>query len=338
MKSAGPVAVPAVAVVAVNWNGRRDCEGMLNSIRGQTLAASEIVVVDNGSADGSREWFAAQPGVQLLANPGNTGFSAAVNQGLRATASDYVLLCNLDVELDPGFIAATVARAESDPEIGSVGGRLRQLGAGQAQLDSTGHLLYRSGWVANRDQGARDDHRHRDAEEVFGVSAAAALYRRRMLDDVALQGEVLCEDFFAYLEDVDLDWRARWRGWRSWYEPAATAAHRRGGTGLSATSAIERHVVANRISVWVRNAPPDWLTGSSLASAGTLFTLRTGRALVRHPMAAAGAADALRRLPKSRRERALIMERRQVESGALSGWAAPTPWRRILRGGAAVLG
>jgi GT2 family glycosyltransferase len=325
-----------VAVVAVNWNGRQDCEGMLNSIRGQSLAPREVVVVDNGSRDGSREWFQAQDDVRVIANPDNRGFSVAVNQGLRDTSGRYVLLCNLDVELDPHFVAAAVARAESDSEIGSVGGRLRQPGGGR--LDSTGHLLYRSGWVTNRDQGTLDDGRHLRPEEVFGVSAAAALYRRQMLEDVALNGEVLCEDFFAYLEDVDLDWRARWRGWRAWYEPAATAVHRRGGTGLHATGAIERHVVANRISIWVRNAPPEWLGGGHLASATSLFALRTARALLRHPAAAAGAADAIRRLPETRRERRQIMTGRKVDSAAIARWAGPSPWRRILRGGASAPG
>jgi len=330
VKGKDEASAPTVAVVAVNWNGRQDCQGMLNSIRAQSHPPAEVVVVDNGSSDGSREWFQGQPDVQLLGNPGNWGFSRAVNQGVRATTSAYVLLCNLDVELDPGFIAATVARAQSAADIGSVGGRLRGAGASAGRLDSTGHLLYRSGWVSNRDQGALDDGRHHQAEEVFGVSAAAALYRRRMLDDVALGAEVLCEDFFAYLEDVDLDWRARWRGWRAWYEPAATAVHRRGGTGLSATSAIERHVVANRISVWVRNAPPEWLGGTGLASAVALMALRTGRAVWRHPAATAGAADALRRLPKSRRERRTIMGGRKIASEDITSWAAPTPWRRIL--------
>jgi GT2 family glycosyltransferase len=321
---------PAVAVVAVNWNGRRDCEAMLGSLRAQELRPAEIVVVDNGSGDGSREWFQAQPDVRVISNSSNLGFAAAVNQGLRATDSTYVLLCNLDVELDPGFIAAVVARAETTPDIGSVGGRLRSGRGGQSRLDSTGHLLFRSGWVQNRDQGSPDDGRHRLAEEVFGVSAAAALYRRRMLDDVALAGEVLCEDFFAYLEDVDLDWRARWRGWRAWYEPAAGASHRRGGSGLHATAPIERHVVANRVSVWVRNAPDSWLHDGHLASAGSLFALRVARAAVRHPSAVAGAVDAVRRLPQSRRERRAIMARRKVEPLDLTRWAAPTPWRLLL--------
>jgi GT2 family glycosyltransferase len=321
---------PAVGVVAVNWNGRGDCEAMLGSLRAQELRPAEIVVVDNGSQDGSREWFEAQSEVRLIKNSTNLGFAAAVNQGLRAIESAYVLLCNLDVELDPGFIAAVVARAESASDIGSVGGRLRSGRGDQSRLDSTGHLLFRSGWVQNRDQGAPDDGRHRVAEEVFGVSAAAALYRRRMLEDVALGGEVLCQDFFSYLEDVDLDWRARWRGWRAWYEPAAGASHRRGGSGLHRTAAIERHVVANRISVWVRNAPDSWVRDGHLASAGSLFALRTARAAMRHPSAVTGAADAIRRLPQSRRERRAIMGRRRVESAEVARWAAPTPWRRLL--------
>lgn len=331
VEESGPA---AVAVVAVNWNGREDCEEMLGSIRSQSRAPAEIVVVDNASQDGSREWFEGQADVRVIANSANRGFAAAVNQGLRATGAAYVLLCNLDVALDREFIAAAGARLESAPDIGSVGGRLRSARGGQPRLDSTGHLLYRSGWVRNRDQGAPDDGRRQLPEEVFGVSAAAALYRRQMLDDVALEGEVLCEDFFAYLEDVDLDWRARWRGWRSWYEPRATAAHRRGGTGLHATSAIERHVVANRVSVWVRNAPPAWLRGGALASASAMFALRIGRAALSHPRAVAGAADALRRLPRSRRERALIMARRTSDPKELCGWALPTPWREVIRSGA----
>ncbi|HEY6537538.1 MAG TPA: glycosyltransferase family 2 protein [Candidatus Dormibacteraeota bacterium] len=330
--SPGKAASPAVALVVVNWNGRADCEAMLASVRAQTQAPQELVVVDNGSRDGSREWFESHKDVHVIANAENVGFAAAVNQGLRASAAPYVLLCNLDVTLDPDFISAALARAESAPDIGSVGGRLRRPASTVTRLDTTGHLLYRSGWVVNRDQGAPDDGRRQQAEEVFGVSAAAAIYRRQMLDDVALAGEVFCEDLFAYLEDVDLDWRARWRGWHAWYEPAATAVHRRGGSGLHLTSGIERHVVANRVTVWVRNAPPRWVRGGHLLSAGSMIALRLGRAGLRHPAATAGAADALRRLPRSRRERREIWRRRRVDGAELERWAQGTPWRSLGRG------
>ncbi|MGH7610779.1 MAG: glycosyltransferase family 2 protein [Candidatus Dormibacteria bacterium] len=322
----------SIAVILINWNGIQDAAPALASVRAQTRAAQEVVVVDNGSVDGSREWFQQQPGVQVLANSRNLGFAAAVNRGLAASSSAYVCLCNLDVRLDAGFLEAALARAESDPRIGTVAGRLRHPPeGGLTTLDSTGHVLHRSGWVANRDSGHPDRGQRRHPEEVFGASAAAVLYRRRMLQDVALDGQVLAEDLFAYLEDVDLDFRARWAGWRCWYEPEAGASHRRGGSGLHRTSAIERHVVANRITVYIRNAPPEWLRGPALGSALALFTLRAARALLRHPAAALGVMDAVLRLPRSRRERARIVGQHRLADGELARWARPTPWARLLR-------
>ncbi|MHB8313227.1 MAG: glycosyltransferase family 2 protein [Candidatus Dormibacteria bacterium] len=320
-----------VAVVLVNWNGGRDCERVLASIRAQTLPVAEVVVVDNASQDGSCQWFERQAGVLVIRNPSNRGFAVAVNQGISATDADLVLLCNLDVVLDPGFVAALVARMQTGPDIGSVGGRLRREGPGHASdLDSTGHVLHRSGWVSNRGHGESGPGRYLDAEEVFGVSAAAALYRRSMLLDVAIGGEIFCERFFAYLEDVDLDWRARWRGWRSYYEPAATASHRRGGTGLHATAMIERHVLANRISLYCRNAPPSWLGGRPLLSAASLILLRAGLALGRHPSSWLGLVDAGRWWRRSLRDRRTIMDGRRVADPAIEKWAQPTPWRRLL--------
>jgi GT2 family glycosyltransferase len=319
-----------VAVVMVNWNGAADCEAGLGSILAQTRPPDEVVVVDNGSSDGSCAWFERQPGVRVLRNPSNLGFARAVNQGLAASTSAAVLLCNLDCVLDPGFLAAAVLRMDSDPKIGSVGGRLRQ-GPDQASpLDSTGHLLHRSGWVSNRGRGESGSGRYLVPEEVFGVSAAAALYRRRMLTEVAIAGEIFCEAFFAYLEDVDLDWRARWRGWRCYYEPAASACHRRGGTGLSRSAMIERHVMANRISLMARNAPSSWLRGRSGAAAAGLIAARFGLALARHPAAALGVVDAWRRRSQDRSARAQIMATRLIDDADFDRWALATPWRTLL--------
>ena len=321
----------AVAVVMVNWNGGLDCERALASIRSQSLAVAELVVVDNGSQDGSCQWFERQPGVLVIRNRRNRGFAVAVNQGIAATTSPLVLLCNLDVVLGPGFVAAAVARMESAADIGSVGGRLEsEAGGGESRLDSTGHRLHRSGWVSNRGQGEPGRGRYLEPEEVFGVSAAAAIYRRSMLLDVAIRGEIFCEAFFAYLEDVDLDWRARWRGWRCFYEPAATASHRRGGTGLHATAMIERHVLANRVLLHCRNAPPSWLRGAPLPSAVALILLRAGLALRRHPSSLLGLADAVRGMPRALRERRAIMTTRRVADPAMEAWAEPTPWRLLL--------
>jgi len=315
------------AVVLINWNGRRDCEGALASIRAQSLAPDEVLVVDNGSLDGSLEWFRAQPDVSVIANPLNVGFAKAANQGVAASTADQVLLCNLDARLDRGFLAAAVARMATSPDIGSVGGLLLRE-ADPGTVDSAGHVLYRSGWVANRAEG--QPARAMAAEEVFGVTAAAALYRREMLVDVALDGEVFCEAFFAYLEDVDLDWRARWRGWRSFFEPAARATHRRGGSGLHRSRLIERHVLANRAHLWLRNAPGGWLAGPPAASALGLILLRAGLAARRHPGAILGLLDAARRMPETLGERRRILGGRRISEGELERWAQPTPFGALL--------
>ncbi len=320
-------AVGQVSAVVISWNGGEELKSAVASLRNQSLAPAEVVVVDNGSVDGSAEWLGEQPDLRLLRNPRNLGFAVAANQGIRATAQPQVLLCNQDLVLDPGFLAAACARMERDPEIGSVGGRLRREGL----VDTTGHLLHRSGWVSNRGSGEPDDQRYPTAEEVFGVSAAAVLYRRAMLEDVALSGEIFCESFFAYLEDVDLDFRARWRGWRAWYEPAATAAHRRGGSGLHRTAAIERHVLANRALVLVRNAPRSWWSWPRVLQVGSFLGLRLGLALRRHPLAVLGALDAARGLAGARAARRQIMARRSVGDPDLDRWARATPWRSLLR-------
>lgn len=317
-----------MAVILVNWNGRHDCEAAMAGLRSQTLKPKELVVVDNGSSDGSREWFQDQPDVLLLNNPGNRGFAVAVNQGIAATTSPLVMLCNLDVCLDPPFLEALVERVLTAQDIGSAGGLLRR-DLEDPTVDSAGHVLHRSSWVSNRGQGTVG--RYPVAEEVFGVTAAAALYRREMLLDVALSGEVMCEAFFAYLEDVDLDWRAQWRGWRSFLEPLATASHRRGGSGLHRTAMIERHVLANRILLPIRNAPPGWLRGSRLLSLLCLIALRVALAGFRHPSSLFGLWDCARRLPESHAARRQIMGSRRVPDSRIESWAEPTPWRRLMR-------
>src|SRR5207249_51848 len=121
------------------------------------------------------------------------------------------------------------------------------------RIDSAGHVMYRNLWPTNRGEGEPDDPEFDRSAEVFGVCAAAGLYRRLMLDDIAIDGEIFDSSFFAYQEDVDVDWRARLRGWRSWYEANAIAMHERGGTGLWFSSAIQRHILKNRILMGIKN-------------------------------------------------------------------------------------
>ncbi len=318
---------PQVAAIVISWNGGSDLVAALGSLGRQTLPPAEVMVVDNGSVDGSSEWVAGQAGVRMMRNPRNLGFAVAANQGIAATTAGLVLLLNQDVVLDPPFLEVAARRMATHPEAGAVAPRLRRQGV----LDSTGHQLHSSLWVSNRGQGEPDDGCYAEAEEVFGASAAAVLYRREMLQDVALDGEVFCARFFAYLEDVDLDFRARWRGWSCWYEPGATASHVRGGSGLHRTAAIERHVLANRFLLLERVAPPSWRRGRGQLRPRALLLLRCGLAARRHPTALLGLVDAARQLGWARRDWRRIWHGRRVGEGEVLRWATPTPWRRLLR-------
>jgi len=322
-----------VSVVLANWNGAAHAGRCLAALRAQTHPSVELLVVDNGSRDGSGAWWAAQPGVRCLRARRNRGFAWATNQGVGASRGEFICLCNVDAELDRDFLARALDRLRARPAAGSVAGRLRRAQGprGGVVLDSAGHGITRSGWAYNRGAGELDDDRWDVAREVFGVCAAAAVYRRAMLQDVAVLGEVLPVEFFAYQEDVDLDWRARWRGWEAWYEPRATAIHHRGGSQGWRSAAIERHVLANRILLLARNADAATVIRRD-GSAIVAFTLmRWGRAAIRRPSTLAAAALVARHLPRAWRARRLIRARRVVPPASVDRWLEPTPWRRWLR-------
>jgi GT2 family glycosyltransferase len=246
---------PPVAVVIVTWNSAAYLPALAASLARQTHRHLEIVVADNGSADGSGDLaLAALGGCTLIRNAENAGFARANNQGIDASKAPYVLLLNHDVELDPRYLEILVGLLESDPTVGWCAGKLlRPSPAGQIPLiDSAGEVLFRNRRIVNRGEGEPDTAQYDGAEWVFGVTAAAAVYRRAMLDELRIAGEVFDSDFFAYIEDSDLNWRAQNRGWKCRYEPAAVAVHAR-GHATSRDLAIRHHAYANRYLTIAKN-------------------------------------------------------------------------------------
>jgi GT2 family glycosyltransferase len=259
--------VSGVDVIVVTYNHAATLRATLDGLAAQTLSPRRVVVIDNASADASVQ-LAADAGaglpLDLVRQPDNRGFSAAVNEGLRRTVAPWVASINPDCRLAPGFLATLVATAESDARTGSACGLLlRAAGPGlepTATVDSAGMVM--SAWGRHADRGAGRQHRpelDRPAW-VFGASGAAALYRRAALEDVAYPGgEVMDERFFAYREDADLAWRLQRRGWACRYEPAAVAWHARGlqpEAGRRGTETINRLSVRNRFLLLAANA--DW--------------------------------------------------------------------------------
>jgi len=249
-----------VGVVLVNLDCGPLVDLVLPSLAAQTWRELDVLVVDNGSTDGSAERIERDfPGVRVLRLGRNTGFSAALNTGIRATQGEYVLSLNFDVVLEPGFVAALVDALARHPEAGWAAGAMRQLSrAGDVvdAIDCYGHWMLPSRYVYGCDPDRRRPAEYPGECLVFGASACAALYRRRMLEDLALDGQVFDEDLFAYFEDVDLDWRAQQRGWRCVFTPAARGAHMRGGTGLHRRPEVAALPIANRFLVMLKNDEP----------------------------------------------------------------------------------
>lgn len=224
-----------VSINLVTWNGKKYLPYCLDSIFNQTFRDFSLFILDNGSTDGTAEYLKAFrfpiSEMEIAFNENNVGFAAGHNQAVRATESDYVLMLNQDIILEPDFLENLVKFMDNHPEAGAVTGKLLRWDFGNNQktdmLDSAGIELFKNHRGAELGTGEKDGEKWSDPREVFGVSGAAPLYRRAALREVAFKGEYFDEDFFSYKEDVDLAYRLRLVGWRAWLVPGARAYHDR---------------------------------------------------------------------------------------------------------------
>lgn len=219
-----------ISVHLVTYNSADSIERCLDSLLGQQGVDFGVLVVDNASTDDTVARV-QQKGVEVIVNAENRGYSAAHNLALSRTQSDYVLTLNPDVWLAPGYLAVMVAALDKNPQLGSVAGlllRVEKLGETPQWIDSTGLLMSRSRRQLLRNSGDPIDKTPMQSDAVFGPDGAAGIYRRAMLEDIAINDEIFDEDFFMHKEDVDVCWRAQLRGWQSLYVPDAVGHHIRG--------------------------------------------------------------------------------------------------------------
>lgn len=315
---------PLVSVVVVTWNGREYLRACLAGLALQTYPNFEVVVVDNASTDGTDALVAAQaPDARLIRNSTNLGFAAANNVGIRATASRYVALLNNDAVPEPDWLAAIVRVADADESVGSVASKM-VFAHDPATVNSCGIALDPVGiaWDLWGGYPAATVDRPR---EIFGPCAGAALYRRAMLEDVGL----FDEDYFAYLEDFDLAWRARLRGWRCLFEPSAVVRHAHAGT-LGEGSPYKRYLLArNKIWTIAKCAPsPDVWRRLPLIALYDAGAAAFGAARQRDWASVRGRLDGLARLGSALAKRRAIQARRTVSDAALADLYAPLalPW------------
>jgi len=320
--------LPTISVTLVTFDSADFLVRCLDSLATQTAPPLEVVVVDNASRDASVAIARRHPAVtRVIENAHNVGFAAGQNQAIAASSGAWVLTLNPDVVLDATFLATLAARAVQPRPLGTLCGKLLRLGADgapvvPARIDSTGIEFTRAFRHFDRGSEEPDDGRWAAEELVFGASAAAALYRREMIEDVAIEGEFFDETFFAYREDADVAWRAQLLGWDCLYVPSALGYHvrrvlpsRRGRL----PAMLNRHSVKNRFLMRIKNA--DLAVWQRCALAGiTRDALVVGGCLAREWSSLPAFWQVATLWPRARRQRAIIQARRRRDGAVIARW------------------
>ena len=241
----------SITIVIPNLNGMRYLDGCLKSLQEQSERDFEIILIDNGSTDGSVGWVRSHyPGVKIRAFHRNTGFCRAVNEGIRLSRTEYVLLLNNDVVCDPRMVEQLHRAMEEKPLAFSCCAKLLQL-HDPSKIDDAGNWYTALGWAFARGKGKKRE-LYTKEERVFACCAACAIYRRSMLEKTGL----FDERHFAYLEDIDIGYRAQRCGFENWYIPQAVVYHAGSATSGSRHNAFKVSL-SSRNSVWLvkKNMP-----------------------------------------------------------------------------------
>jgi GT2 family glycosyltransferase len=328
-----PSASPSVSIVTLNWNGLAYLPACLAALVAQTYRNFELLIVENGSTDGSVAYLTdpalftrlgfGPDQVRVLHSPTNLGFSGGNNLAFAQAGSDYIATINNDTIANPdwlGQMVAAITPSNLKPQTSNLG-----MIAAALLFTSRPHTIAAAGLELHRDGLALERLAGRPYQpaaapyEVFGPTAGAALYSRQMLAELG----GFDVRYFAYLEDVDLAWRARLRGWRCLYAPAAAVLHHYSATGVQGSPFKSYHLARNRIWTIAKNLPASllrtWLPYIVRyeAMAVAYGLLKRDTALLR------GRLDALRDLGPMLAARRAIQRTRAISDAELAGWFRP---------------
>lgn len=352
-----------VSIGIINWNSTKYLNICLESIFRQTYKNIEIIIVDNNSEDEFEEWVKEKNfdnSIKIIQNNRNLGFSKPQNQAIKASSGEFYLSLNPDVILKENFIEEMVNILKKDEKVGSASGKLLRIPREIFEriyvddkidenlfkrfidlknneltfehiIDSTGHIACKDRTFANRGEEKPDYGDYNETEEIFGVCAGCAFYRRNMLEDIKVIDEYFDKDFFAYLEDVDLDWRAQLRGWKCVYTPYAIAYHIRGGTTNTVSEFTKQLAFRNRYLMMLKN---DTLAGILkdfyylfFTEANTLHRIFTEK-----PFLLKNVFEIIVLIPKILKKRRLIQKNKIVEIDEIEKWFVnPKNTKKLIR-------
>jgi len=212
---------PLVTVVIPNWNGKKFLEVCLPSLVIQTFKNFEVIVIDNGSNDGSLEYILNNfPEFKIIALPENIGFSPAVNLGIKDSQGTYIFMLNNDTKVDKKCIEELVTVLEKKKDVGMVAAKMLNF-YNPKLIDSAGDYIDVVGHANNIGIGEKDSAEYNKEDYVFLVTGGGSLIRKELFDRVGL----FDDDYFAYFEDVDLGLRAQMQGYKGYYQPKAVIHH-----------------------------------------------------------------------------------------------------------------
>ncbi|MDP3741563.1 MAG: glycosyltransferase family 2 protein [bacterium] len=254
---------PLVSVIILSYNSRRYIQKCMDTLLLQDYPNMEILLVINGSEDGSKELIKSNywryRKVRIIEPGNNLWFSKGNNMAIKQSRGEFILTLNQDTVLEPNFLSRLVEPILAQKTLGSVTGKLFHykfdIDSKTKILDSTGMEIFKTRRVIDRGQWERDSGDYDADVQVFGASGAAALYRRSALESVKIQKadgeyEYFDEDFVAYKEDVDLAWRLQLAGWGCEYVPGAVIYHGR-TIGRSWPSQLIRFVLNRHHQPWI---------------------------------------------------------------------------------------
>ena len=326
---------PRIDVSIVTWNSDAFVDKCLRGVADQEDVDCEVVVVDNASTDGTirslQQW---SDFIKLIQLPMNSGYSHAHNIAVQGSSAPYIACLNPDVFLEEDYLSRIVRFLDCNPRFGGAIGKIEQSkdfskleesATRTGCIDTMGLEIRRSRHFVARRFGLPDTGLEVAPEEVFGVDGMAPVYRRTMLEEIAVGSEYFDEDFFAYCEDQDLSWRARLCGWRFACVPTSVAHHVRTWkpskiTARRVISPIQRrHAIRNHYWMIIKNDSPALACLHLPFILSRLLLIIAYSALFeRHSLLAF--VDIFRKMPQIAKKRRLIMSRRTVGAKEMKRW------------------
>jgi GT2 family glycosyltransferase len=272
-----------VSFVIPNYNGRNFIKVCLDSIAQQTYKSFEAIVVDDASTDNSINYIKSEyKWIKMVGLSKNAGFCYAVNTGIQASNGDYIALVNNDVELDRDWLAYMVRAIQTSTDVFGISSKIINY-YDRKIIDDAGDIYTREGLAFKRWHGLPDNKLNIENKEIFSPSGAASFFSKSALSKIGLWDE----KFIAYLDDVDIGFRARLLGYKNYYEPNAVAYHMVSRSYGKNTVFMGSLVLRNNIAVIIKNMPSililnflPWLVVGHLKTAKYIFSIGGFKAII----------------------------------------------------------